>query len=124
MTRRRLSSTYTCVDGRQMRHDPQTDDPDLQTDVGPCPDCDGDGCDPEATIPRRKPTSRTRFLDNMMAQHAMRMEADLRAMLGMWVSELTPVMVMEHGHLIGLTAEEMSDVGIKPHIIIPVGAVQ
>lgn len=27
-----------------MRHDPQDDDPDLETDVGECPDCSGDGC--------------------------------------------------------------------------------
>ena len=34
----------TCVGGRLMRHDPQDDDPDLETDVGECPDCSGDGC--------------------------------------------------------------------------------
>ena len=33
-----------CVDGRLMRHDPQFDDPDLETDVGKCPECDGEGC--------------------------------------------------------------------------------
>lgn len=33
-----------CVDGRLMRHDPQRDDPELETDVGQCPDCSGDGC--------------------------------------------------------------------------------
>lgn len=27
-----------------MRHDPQDDDPELETDVGQCPDCSGDGC--------------------------------------------------------------------------------
>ena len=27
-----------CVDGRLMRHDPQTADPDLETDVGKCPE--------------------------------------------------------------------------------------
>ncbi len=36
-----------CVEGRLLRHDPQFDDPDLQTDVGQCPDCSGDGCDDE-----------------------------------------------------------------------------
>ena len=34
-----------CVDGRLMRHDPQFDDPDLETDRGKCPECDGKGCD-------------------------------------------------------------------------------
>lgn len=33
-----------CVDGRLMRHDPQPDDPYLETDIGKCPDCDGAGC--------------------------------------------------------------------------------
>lgn len=35
---------YRCIEGRLMRHDPQPDDPDLETDVGTCPDCSGDGC--------------------------------------------------------------------------------
>lgn len=34
-----------CIEGRLWRHDPQPDDPDLETDVGQCPDCSGDGCD-------------------------------------------------------------------------------
>lgn len=34
-----------CTDGRLMRHDPQHDDPDLETDIGTCPDCDGEGCE-------------------------------------------------------------------------------
>ena len=33
-----------CIDGRLWRHDPQSDDPDLETDIGVCPDCSGDGC--------------------------------------------------------------------------------
>ncbi len=33
-----------CVDGRLMRHDPQYDDPDLETDIGTCPKCEGEGC--------------------------------------------------------------------------------
>lgn len=35
---------YRCIDGRLMRHDPQPDDPELETDVGACPDCSGKGC--------------------------------------------------------------------------------
>jgi hypothetical protein len=27
-----------------MRHDPQHDDPDLETDVGQCPECEGKDC--------------------------------------------------------------------------------
>jgi len=34
-----------CVEGRLMRHDPQYDDPYLETDIGQCPDCSGDGCE-------------------------------------------------------------------------------
>lgn len=36
-----------CVEGRVYRHDPQYDDPDLETDIGQCPECEGDGCDEE-----------------------------------------------------------------------------
>lgn len=39
-----------CIDGRSMRHDPQHNDPYLETDLGACPDCDGAGCD--HTCPR------------------------------------------------------------------------
>lgn len=41
--------SYRCVEGRKMRHDPQFDDPELETDVGPCEECDGKGCDTSAT---------------------------------------------------------------------------
>ena len=33
-----------CVEGRVMRHDPQWDDPYLETDIGQCPECEGHGC--------------------------------------------------------------------------------
>lgn len=33
-----------CVEGRTFRHDPQFDDPDLETDIGECRECDGKGC--------------------------------------------------------------------------------
>jgi hypothetical protein len=33
-----------CKDGRLMRHDPQNDDPYLETDIGKCPECNGHGC--------------------------------------------------------------------------------
>lgn len=36
-----------CEGGRLMRHDPQPDDPWLETDIGECPDCEGEGCNPE-----------------------------------------------------------------------------
>jgi hypothetical protein len=39
-----------CVDGRRCRHDPQEDDPYLETDVGPCNECEGIGCDTLAKI--------------------------------------------------------------------------
>lgn len=32
-----------CVEGRLMRHDPQFDDPDLETDISECPECEGKG---------------------------------------------------------------------------------
>ena len=44
MMRARYRSTR-CLDGRLMRHDPQDDDPSLETDLGACPNCGGRGCD-------------------------------------------------------------------------------
>jgi len=40
-----LGRSVRCIEGRLYRHDPQHDDPDFETDVGPCPDCRGAGCD-------------------------------------------------------------------------------
>lgn len=40
----RAYASTRCLDGRTMRHDPQPDDPSLETDIGQCEDCDGDGC--------------------------------------------------------------------------------
>lgn len=31
--------------GRVIRHDPQHDDPYLETDIGKCPECEGKGCE-------------------------------------------------------------------------------
>lgn len=42
---RTLGARYRCVEGRLLRHDPQPDDPDLETDVGQCAECGGDGCE-------------------------------------------------------------------------------
>ena len=44
MNRNRHNRPTRCVDGRLMRHDPQHDDPGLETDIGICPVCDGEGC--------------------------------------------------------------------------------
>lgn len=44
MSRRREFASTRCVDGRLMRHDPQPDDPGLETDIGKCPECEGEGC--------------------------------------------------------------------------------
>lgn len=37
-----------CIDGRIWRHDPQPDDPYLETEIGPCEECNGEGCKDEA----------------------------------------------------------------------------
>lgn len=42
-----MKGDLRCIEGRLFRHDPQYDDPDLETDIGECPDCSGDGCDDE-----------------------------------------------------------------------------
>ena len=41
---RDMKGELRCIDGRIFRHDPQSDDPDFETDIGTCPDCSGDGC--------------------------------------------------------------------------------
>lgn len=45
MRDRSLGRSTRCIDGRLMRHDPQPDDPSLETDIGKCPECDGKGCE-------------------------------------------------------------------------------
>jgi hypothetical protein len=40
----RMPMGCRCMDGRVWRHDPQHDDPDLETDIGECPFCEGAGC--------------------------------------------------------------------------------
>ncbi len=39
-----MKNDLRCVAGTLWRHDPQPDDPDLETNVGTCPDWSGDGC--------------------------------------------------------------------------------
>ena len=39
-----LPSSLRCIYGRAMRHDPQPDDPNLETDIGVCEECNGAGC--------------------------------------------------------------------------------
>lgn len=38
-----MKGNIRCVEGRLMRHDPQFDDPDFETDVGECPECGAEG---------------------------------------------------------------------------------
>ena len=40
-----MKGDLRCIEGRLFRHDPQLDDPDLETDVGECPECQGKGCE-------------------------------------------------------------------------------
>ena len=39
-----MKGDLRCIEGRLFRHDPQHDDPYLETNVGKCPDCSGKGC--------------------------------------------------------------------------------
>lgn len=39
-----IHGRFRCEDGNLMRHDPQHDDPYLETNVGQCPECRGKGC--------------------------------------------------------------------------------
>ena len=52
LNRNRHNRPTRCVDGRTMRHDPQPDDPGLETDIGKCSECNGKGCDQDDGIPR------------------------------------------------------------------------
>lgn len=47
----RLFTNTRCVDGREYRHDPMPDDPYLETGIGQCADCDGEGCDRASAVP-------------------------------------------------------------------------
>ena len=49
--RNRHNRPTRCIDGRTMRHDPQPDDPELETDIGKCPECNGKGCEQEDASP-------------------------------------------------------------------------
>ena len=55
-----MKGDLRCIEGRLWRHDPQSDDPDLETDIGQCPDCSGDGCgddrEPVTVLIRLTPT--------------------------------------------------------------------
>ena len=56
-----MRGDLTCVGGRLMRHDPQFDDPELETDIGECPDCGGEGCGEwDGIYPERVPKNRQR----------------------------------------------------------------
>jgi hypothetical protein len=46
-----------CVEGRAMRHDPQPDDPYLETDIGECEECEGEGCQECDCCGKLKPLS-------------------------------------------------------------------
>jgi hypothetical protein len=39
-----------CIEGRLFRHHPFPDDPYYEHDVGPCPECEGFGCDEYQSI--------------------------------------------------------------------------
>ena len=40
-----MKGDIRCVEGWLWRHDPQHDDPELETRVGRCQECEGVGCD-------------------------------------------------------------------------------
>ena len=48
---RAIGGRFRCIDGYLWRHDPQHDDPYLETKLGKCPDCDGTGCVPITIAP-------------------------------------------------------------------------
>lgn len=58
---RHIAANTRCLDGRLMRHDPQPDDPCLETDIGQCPDCDGAGCEAMREEQMRCKSNKTGF---------------------------------------------------------------
>lgn len=60
-----MKGDLRCEDGRLMRHDPQPDDPYLETERGICPDCNGRGCEP----PKAQGISRMGDNDRAMLIH-------------------------------------------------------
>ena len=50
---KQLGNRFRCEDGNLMRHNPQHDDPELETNVGQCPECRGKGCSDEEDGGRR-----------------------------------------------------------------------
>lgn len=39
-----MKGDIRCIEGSSYRHDPQHDDPDLETNIGRCRECEGKGC--------------------------------------------------------------------------------
>jgi len=69
-----------------MRHNPQADDPYLQTDRGVCPNCNGRGCEPPKveTVTRNETTGDRALLvafDKRLTDDEMR---DLHEYLKEW----------------------------------------
>lgn len=48
-----MKDDIRCVNGRLMRHSPKYDDPDLEIDCGPCPECVSEKSDNLRTPPDR-----------------------------------------------------------------------
>jgi hypothetical protein len=63
-----------------MRHDPQPDDPSLETDMGRCEECGGAGCESETDAALRKSVS-----DEMTS-----IMADIAASAGVTIDHLVP----------------------------------
>lgn len=59
-----MKGHITCINGRLMHHTPQPDDPDLETDMGECPDCSGDGCSDDG-----EPTEKRGYSEEWLRGH-------------------------------------------------------
>lgn len=63
------------------------------------------------------------YLSHCQKTHATALEAEIRRMLGLWVSELEPCTIWQNGVLLGLGAVEMQTPGCLGVVIIPATAV-
>lgn len=45
-----MRGNIRCIEGILFRHEPQSDDPAFEMQVGKCPECEGFGCDQYASV--------------------------------------------------------------------------
>jgi hypothetical protein len=83
-----MNHATRCMDGRLMRSDPQHDDPFLETDIGECPECDGDGCPQQDDLADR--------LDGLGAFETYRGKSNGPRSAQVWLTEAERDLIVKH----------------------------